>query len=261
MNQHARDAQVDPFSAWATPLDAPIYPRYPMPFRDLEFLTLQYRTDPAAIRRLLPEPLVPTGDTVLLHVARFGDVPGIGADIHECNIMIGARLDTPSGPVVGAYSPYFYLDNDRAVAVGREVQGQAKRAAEVRLETRGDLVVGTVRANGIDVLTGTLPYKVREAPFSELRSRVDMVTNINLKIVPGIDGTVVSRQLVARELANVSIAECWSGPGTVELRPNAVMPLYRLPVLEFLDGYHWRGEFDLVAGRVLYDYPSQPDHA
>jgi acetoacetate decarboxylase len=68
---------------------------------------------------------------------------------------------------------------------------------------------------------------------------------------------VVSRQLVARELANVRVTECWSGPGTVELRPNAVMPLYRLPVLEFLDGFHWRGEFDLVAGRVLYEYPAE----
>ncbi len=189
MTQHDRNGSVDPRSAWATPLDAPMYPPYPLPFRDLELLTLQYRTDPAAIRRLLPEPLMPTGDTVLLHVARFGDVPGIGADVHECNVMIGARLDTPTGPVVGAYSPYFFLDNDRAVAVGREVQGQAKRLAEVRLETRGDLVVGTVRANGIDILTGTLPYKLRQAPFAELRSRVDMVTNINLKIVPGIDGT------------------------------------------------------------------------
>jgi acetoacetate decarboxylase len=257
MTQHDRNGSVDPRNAWATPLDAPMYPPYPLPFRDLELLTLQYRTDPSAIRRLLPEPLMPTGDTVLLHVARFGDVPGIGADVHECNVMVGARLDTPTGPVVGAYSPYFFLDNDRAVAVGREVQGQAKRLAEVRLETRGDLVVGTVHANGIDILTGTLPYKLREAPFAELRARVDMVTNINLKIVPGIDGTVVSRQLVARELANVRVTECWSGPGTVELRPNAVMPLYRLPVLEFLDGFHWRGEFDLVAGRVLYEYPAE----
>ena len=98
MTQHSRDANVDPGSAWATPLDAPMYPPYPMPFRDLELLTLQYRTDAAAIRRLLPEPLMPTGDTVLLHVARFGDVPGIGAEIHECNVMIGARLETPSGP-------------------------------------------------------------------------------------------------------------------------------------------------------------------
>ncbi len=249
-----RLARVDPLTAWTTPLDAPMYPRYPIPFRDLELLTLQYRTDPEAIRRLVPEPLEPTGDTVLLHVARFGDVPGIGADVHECNVMVGVRLDTPTGPVSGAYSPWFFLDNDRAVAVGREVQGQPKRLAVVKLETRGDLVVGTVTANGIDILTGTLPYKVRAAPFEQLRSRVDMVTNINLKVVPSIDGTILARQLVARELADVRIRECWTGPGTVELRPNAVAPLYRLPVLELLEGYHWRADFALVAGRVLHDY-------
>jgi acetoacetate decarboxylase len=254
MTDLERSARVNPFGAWATPLDAPMYPRYPMPFRDLEFLTLQYRSEPEAIRRLVPEPLEPAGDTVLLHVARFGDVPGIGADIHECNVMVAVRLETPAGVITGAYSPYFFLDSDRAVAVGREVQGQAKRLADVRLETRGDLVVGTVTANGIDVLTGTLPYKVREAPFADLRSRVDMVTNINLKIVPGIDGTVLARQLVARELANVRVRECWTGPGTIELRPNAVLPLYRLPVLDFLEGYHWRADFDLVVGRVVHDY-------
>jgi len=258
MTDPERTARVDPLAAWATPLDAPMYPRFPVPFRDLELLTLQYRTDPEAIRRLVPEPLVPTGDTVLLHVARFGDVPGIGANVHECNVMVGVRLDTPAGPIVGAYSPYFFLDNDRAVAIGREVQGQAKRMATITLETRGDLVVGTVTANGIDVLTGTLPYKIREAPFEALRSRVDMVTNINLKIVPGIDGTVIARQLVARELADVQIKECWTGPGTVELRPNAAAPLYRLPVLDFLEGYHWRADFALVEGRVIHDYLAAP---
>jgi hypothetical protein len=31
----------------------------------------------------VPEALVPTGDTVLFHIARFeGDVPGVGAGIH-----------------------------------------------------------------------------------------------------------------------------------------------------------------------------------
>jgi Acetoacetate decarboxylase len=251
----------DPRSAWSTPLDAPLYPRYPIPFRDIEFLTLQYRTDPEAIRRLVPEPLEPTGDTVLLHVARMGDVPGIGAGIHECNVMVGVRLATADGAISASYSPYFFLDSDRAIAQGREVQGQPKRAAIVDLEVRGDLVVGTVVANGIDILTGTLPYKQRRASLDELRARVDMITNINLKIVPNMDGTIALRQLVARDLENVRVLECWSGPGTVELRPNAAAPLYRLPVMELLDGYHWRAEFDLVGGRVLHDYLGQGSQA
>jgi acetoacetate decarboxylase len=244
----------DPDGAWSTPLDAPLYPRYPIPFRDIELLTLQYRTDPAAIRRLVPEPLEPTGDTVLFHIARMGDVPGIGAGIHECNVMVGVRLETPEGPVTGAYSPWFFLDNDRAIAQGREVQGQPKRAAVVNLQTRVDLVVGTVVVNEIDILTGTLPYKQRMGSLESLRSRVDMVTNINLKVIPNIDGTIAVRQLVARELMHVRVLECWTGQGTVEIRPNAGAPLYRLPVLEFLEGYHWRAEFDLVGGRIVHDY-------
>ena len=169
--------------------------------------------------------------------------------------MIGVRLDTPSGPLHRSYSPCFFLDNDRAIAIGREVQGQPKRASPVGLEIRGDLVVGTVTATGIDVLTGTLPYKEREASLGGLRSARGHGHEHHLKTIPNLDGMIRARQLVARELANVRVPECWSGPGTVELRPNAAMPLYPLPVLEYLEGYYWRAEFDLVAGRVIYDYP------
>ena len=246
--------RVNVREAWSTPLDAPLYPRYPVPFRDVEFLSLQYRTDPDAIRRLVPPPLEPNGDTVLVHVARMGDVPGLGANMHECNVMVGVTLATPNGQVSGAYSPYFYLDSDRGIAIGREVQGQPKRFASVDLAVRGDLVVGTVSANGIEILTGTLPYKIQPADFGAIRQRVDMVTNINTKIVPNMDGTFALKQLVARDLANVRVLECWTGPGTVELRPNAVAPIYRLPVLEPLEGYHWRAEFELVGGRILFDY-------
>ena len=42
--------------------------------------------------------------------------------------------------------------------------------------------------------------------------------------------------------------ECWIGPCTVELRPNAQAPVWRLPVLEPLEGFFWRANFTLVAG-------------
>jgi acetoacetate decarboxylase len=243
-----------PTDAWTTPLDAPAYPRYPIAFRDSEILTIQYRTDPEAIRALLPSPLSSTGDTVLLHIARYGDVPGVGRDIHECNVMVGATYDGPDGVVSGAYSPYFFLDSDRMITFGREVQGQPKRLAKVSLEVRGDVHVGTVVANDIAILTCTLPYKARPAAMSEIRARINVTTNINLKVIPQIDGRIAVRQLVARDLANVSVQECWGGPSTTEIRPNAAAPLYRLPVREFLEGFYWRAEFDLVGGTILHDY-------
>jgi acetoacetate decarboxylase len=239
-----------PGTAYSTPVDSPLSGPPPARFRDGEVLTVQYRTDPAAIRRLLPEPLEPTNDTVMVQVARWGDVPGLGRDTYEANVMVGARL----GSLTACYSPYFWVTSDRAMVGGRELHGQPKRIGAVTLEHRGDLVVGTVANNGIDIFTGTLPYKAAPSSFEDLCRRVDIVTNINLKIVHHIDGRTAIRQLTARDLSDIDVPGCWTGPSTAEVRPNATSPLYRLPVLGFLEGFYWYTEFSLVGGRVVHEY-------
>ncbi len=243
-----------PQDVHSIPLDNPLHGPPPARFRDGEVLVIQYRTDAEAVAAVVPEPLVVTGDTVMVQVARWGDVPGLGRDTHEVNVMVPVRYDGPDGPVGGAYSPYFFVDSDRAMAGGREFHGQPKRMAEVALETRGDLIVGSLRRNGIDVFTGTLPYKSRVSSVEEVRQRVDFVTNINLKVIPQIDGRPGIRQLTARDLVGIDLAECWSGTGTARVEPNPQAPLYRLPVREHLDGFYWRGEFSLVGGVVLHEY-------
>jgi acetoacetate decarboxylase len=245
---------ADPLSAHSIPLDNPLHGPPPARFLDGEVLVIQYRTDPAAIAALVPAPLAPVGDVVMVQVARWGDVPGLGRDTHEVNVMVSVEYDGVDGPVRGAYSPYFFVDSDRAMAGGREFHGQPKRMADVRLETRGDLIIGTLRRNGIDVFTGTLPYKSRPAQIDDVRRRVDFVTNINLKVIPQIDGSPGLRQLTARDLVDIAVDGCWSGDGTARVEPNAQASLYRLPVLEQLEGYYWCGEFSLVGGVVLHDY-------
>jgi acetoacetate decarboxylase len=165
-------------------------------------------------------------------------------------VMVGARL----GEQRGAYSPYLFLSSDIGVAHGREVHGQPKKGGEPSLEARGDLFVGRVTHNGIDVVTGTMAYKQRRASLSALSERMDFTLNLNLKAVNHIDGRPAIRQLTSRRLADVRVHECWSGPCTVELRPNAQAPVHRLPVVEMLDGFYWRADFTLVAGQVIYDY-------
>ena len=153
-------------------------------------------------------------------------------DYYESAIQLPVSL--PGAGVSGAYSPYLYLGSDGAVAVGREIYGQPKKGGQPRLEARGDLWVGTVSRNGIDVLTATLPYKHRRADPAGLAQFGDFRTNLNLKVITGVDGRIAIRQLTARQFENVRIHECWSGPATVELRPNAQAPVYRLPVREML---------------------------
>jgi acetoacetate decarboxylase len=239
-----------PFSM---PWDAPLVPPFPLDFRDMSILTVAWRTDPAAIERLLPPPLEPVGDVVLAHIYRMPDTDFVG-QAHECNVMFGARFSRDGETVDGGYSMGLYLDSDVGVAHGREVHGQPKKLAGLKLETRGDLIVGEVERNGITILTATLPYKQRRVDPVELRRYFDFTENINLKLIPHVDGTPAIRQLTARRLSDVRVHECWTGPCTVELRPNAQAPVWRLPVIEPLYGFYWRADFTLVAGRVLHDY-------
>ena len=244
----------DPAAAPGIPIDSPLTGLPPSRFRDGEVVTFQYATDPAAIRALLPAPLEPVNDTVQIQIARWGDVPGMGRDVHECNVMVAARYPGKGGPVTGSYSPYFWVESDRAMAGGREFHGQPKRIAEVTLETVGDLHIGRVRHNGIDIFTGTMQYKPAPSTTGRLRSQVDPVTNINFKVINHIDGRPAIRQLTARDLTGLTVHECYEGPCTAEIRPSVTAPLYRLPARTFLEGFYWRCDFTLVGGRILHDY-------
>lgn len=235
---------------FSTPWDAPMVPPFPMQFRNAEVLTLTYRTNPEAIRDLLPPPLESTSDVVMIHIYKMNDVDWIGA-YGECNVMVGAKL--PSGET-GSYSPYFFLSSDIGVSHGREVHGQPKKFGEPKLEARGDLFVGTVTRNGIDVITGTLAYKQKKDSTKSLEKYMDFTLNLNLKAINHITGEPAIRQLTARRLADIKVHECWSGGCSVELRANVQAPIYKLPVLEMLEGFYWRADFTLVAGTIVFDY-------
>jgi acetoacetate decarboxylase len=235
---------------FSTPLDAPMIPPFPFSFRNAQIFTLTWRTDMDAIRRLLPEPLIPTGDTVMAHFYRMNDTDWLGP-YTEVNVMVGAELP---GKAVGAYSPYLFLSSDAGVAHGRETHGQPKKLAEPYLDFRGDLIVGTLARNGIDVLTGTMAYKQTRADIADLSAIFPFATNINLKAIDHIDGTPAIRQLTSRALADIVVHDCWRGPATAEIRPNAQAPLHHLPVRDMGDGFYWTADFTLVPGTVLLDY-------
>lgn len=234
---------------FSTPWDAPMVPPFPLEFRNAEILTVYWRTDPEAMALLLPPPLEPVGDVACVHIYRMNDTDWIGP-YSEANVMFAARL----GDRVGAYSPYLVLSSDIGVAHGREVHGQPKKLGQPSIEFRGDLIVGNVERNGIDVITATLAYKQHRITTDELKPYFDFATNINLKAVDHIDGRPAIRQLTSRRLENVRVHEAWAGLATIELRPNAQLPVFRLPVVEPLEGIFWRADFTLVAGEIIHDY-------
>src|SRR5271156_836283 len=85
---------------FSTPWDAPTVPSFPFSFRDVEVLTLVWRTTKAAVAWLLPPPLEPTSDVVLAHIYRMNDTDWLGP-YRESNVSVGTRL--ASADVGGSY--------------------------------------------------------------------------------------------------------------------------------------------------------------
>ncbi len=243
---------------FSTPMDAPLVPAFPVAYRDVTILSACYRTESAAISRLVPPPLRVHGDVVMIHCYDMPDVDHFG-HVHECNIMVGVVLDDDSQGSTGGYTTRLLNDSDGAMAFGREVHGQPKKLGEVSVEVRGDLLVGTVRRNGIDIVTVTTPYKAERAGIEGLSAHFDFARNINLKIIPQIDGSPALAQLTERRLGGIRVHESWVAPCSLELRPNVQAPVWRLPVVEPLDAYFWRADFELRPGAVLHDYLSAGD--
>lgn len=230
--------------------EAPLVPTFPLRMRNTEILTAAYRTTPEAAAAFLPPQLQLLAPRVLVHLYRMHDADWFGS-YGESAVHLPVRH--PASGVEGAFSPLLFVESDGAVAAGREIYGQPKKAGTIEVAPDGDLLVGRLRRNGIDVVTMTMPYKQQAAAAEELEA-LGFRTNINLKRIPSVDGEGDAlRQLTAREFADVVVHEVWRGPGTVELRPNAQAPVHLLPVLDVEAAFHWRVDFTLVYGRILED--------
>lgn len=240
----------NPLDIESTPFGAPLVPPLPIRLRRTEILTIVYRTSRQAAESLLPQPLRLASDLCLLHVYHMHDAEWFGVYCESAwQLPVLLPDDTEA-----VYSPFLVLGSDGAVAAGREVYGQPKKSGQVQLAPHGDLLVGVVERNGIDVATATMGWKQRPATGSELISLVPGADlNVNLRVRQEEEG-VVSRELVARRFADVVEHEAWTGPGTLELRPNAQLPVHLLAVQEVVLALHRVIDLTLAPGRVIHRY-------
>jgi acetoacetate decarboxylase len=240
----------DPLDIASTPFGAPLVPRLPIRLRRTEILTIVYRTSADAAESLLPQPLRLASDLCLLHVYHRHDAEWFGV---YCESAWQIPVFLPDGGEA-VYSPFLVLGSDGAVAAGREAYGQPKKAGQVSLAPNGDLLVGVVERNGIDVATATMCWKQRATHGEELSDLVPGADlNVNLRVRQEEDG-VVSRELVTRRFADLVEHEAWAGPGTLELRPNAQLPVHLLAVREVVLGMHRIVDLTLAPGQVIHRY-------
>ena len=243
----------------AMPLASPSYPHGPYRFIDREYMIITYQSDPEAIRAALPEPLEPDGsNTVLYEFIRMPDSAGFG-DYTESGVVIPAIY---RGEHLN-FTALMYLDDEPPIAGGREIWGFPKKNGNPKLGIAHDTLTGTLEYAGIQVAVGTMSYKHqhllydvagRKSCSSDSLIEKMSKTQVNLKIIPGVDGNPAIAQLVAYNLTDIQVKGGWSGPARLHLVPHINAPVADLPVRKVLGGLHFIADLTLPYGRVLHDY-------
>ncbi|MEX8495989.1 acetoacetate decarboxylase [Sphaerotilus sp.] len=235
-------------NAFAMPIANPAYPRGPYRFVDREYLIITYRTDPEALRRMIPAPLQLAEPVVKFEFINMPDSTGFG---HYCES--GQVIPVTLDGVRGGFVLSMYLDDHPPIAAGRELWGFPKKLGKPELRVHADTLMGTLDYSDFRVATGTMGFKHQALDADKVRASM-AEPNFLLKIIPHVDGTPRICELVRYGLVDIQVKGAWSGPGALDLRDHALAPVADLPVLEVLSTVHILADLTLPLGTVVHDY-------
>ena len=234
--------------ASAMPLTSPAYPCGPYRFVNREYLIITYRTDPAKLRELVPEPLQVDEPLVKFEFIRMPDSTGFG-DYTESGQVIPVSFQGREG----GYTHCMFLNDHPPIAGGRELWGFPKKLANPTLKAEIDTLVGELYYGPLRIAVGTMGYKHRQADLAAVKASME-APNFLLKIIPHVDGTPRICELVEYRLIDVDLKGAWNGPAQLDLFSHALAPLAELPVLEVISAVHIMADLTLDLGKVVHDY-------
>lgn len=240
--------EQDVVRQFTTPLIAPAFPKAWYHFHDREYLNITYRTDLAALQKIVPEPLEIDEPLVRFEVIRMPDTTGLGS-YTEAGQVIQVRLGNEHGEYIHA----MYVDSLPAIASGREESGYPKKFGFPALFIDSDTLVGTLDYGKLRVATATMGYKHREISVEKAREEICAPTFM-LKMLPGYDGKPRICELVRTQITDISIKGAWKGPARLQLYEHALAPLADLPVREIVAASHILTDLTLASPTVVHDY-------
>jgi len=241
------------------PALSPSYPKGPYRFINREYFIITYESDPEAIRRAVPEPLEPAkGNLVAYEFIKMPDSSGFG-DYMESGVVIPCIF---KGEEVN-YTVMMFLDNEPPLTGGREIWGFPKKFGHPKLKVVHDTLTGTLKYDDELVAMGTMRYKPEDLVSNPLHMEMKnpkaiikklSKTQVNLKLIPGVDGKLQIAELVGYNMSDVTVKGAWAGDARLHLVPHVNAPVADLPVKKIICGSHFIADITLPYGRMIHDY-------
>jgi acetoacetate decarboxylase len=210
---------------------------------------LTYRTDPAKLRAMVPDPLEFDEREALVkyEFIRMPDSNGFG-DYTESGQVIPVSFRGRRG----SYTHCMFLNDERPIAGGRELWGFPKKLAQPTLRTE------------IDTLVGTLDYGpwVRWATSTAKRIWRKSRLRLRRQISCSRSYRTWTAGRVFVSLSNTASRTpkgAWTGPAALHLSAHALAPVAEFPVLEIVSAIHILAALTLGLGKVVHDYLWQPN--
>lgn len=235
-------------NAFAMPFTRPAYPKGPYRFINREFFVITYETDLDKLREIVPEPLEVTDPIVKFEFIRMPDSTGFG-DYTESGQVIPVSYKGKKG----GYVHSMFLDDESPIAAGREIWGFPKKLANPTLSVTEETLVGKLAYEHCQIAMATMGYKYETLNKDEVLKSL-LTPSYLLKIMPHVDGSAKSCELVEYYLEDVVVKGAWTGPGALHLVPHAMAPVADLPVKRVISATHILTDLTLPYGKVVYDY-------
>ncbi|WP_029353460.1 acetoacetate decarboxylase [Bosea sp. 117] len=235
-------------TAYSMPLTSPSYPKGPYRFFNREYFIITYRTDPAALEKVVPEPLKVVDPIVKYEFIRMPDSTGFG-DYTETGQVIPVEFEGRKG----GYVHSMYLDDEAPIAGGREIWGFPKKLAKPSFQVESDTLVAKLNYGSVLCACGTMGYKYEALEHDAVLKSLG-TPNWMIKIIPHVDNSPRVCELVEYYLEDVVLKEAWTGPAALGLFPHAIADVAKLPVLEVISAVHLKADLTLGLGKVVYDY-------
>lgn len=232
------------------PQHAPLYPDIPYRYSNYKRISLYGHADEEGIRELLPDQLDYVSNEFEAFVLHAPDVNGL-PPYHEGGFVVRAGYDD----IEGAHMLCEYVDNDAAVAAGREFWGYPKKMATVTIDEKDDTIEGTITRQGADILQLTFTEEDIEHNPPQLFPR------LQVKQIPSADGSGYDVNQIVKmgfkgddaDFDADNVSQRVAGDGKVDVEQSDADPLHKLGPLNVNGGAIITGSFTLDTGEIIAD--------